>query len=61
MEGTPTGEHLSMKTRLLIAMLCYAALAAVAGLALEGMFRAAVWVFLGGLLIRTWIAAARQD
>lgn len=50
-----------MKTRLLIAMLCYAALAVLAGLTLEGLFRAAVWVFLGGLVVRTWIAAARRE
>lgn len=42
-------------------MLCYAVLAAVAGLTLEGLFRIAVWVFLGGLVLRTWIAAARRD
>jgi hypothetical protein len=61
MEGTPAGEHLSMKPRLLIAMLCYAVLAVLAGLTLQGLFRAAVWVFLGGLVLRTWIAAARRE
>ncbi len=42
-------------------MLCFAALATMAGLTLEGLFRAAVWVLLGGLAAKTWIAALRRD
>lgn len=34
----------------------YAFLAVLAGLTLDGPFRFAVWVFLGGLGIKTWIA-----
>jgi hypothetical protein len=42
-------------------MLCFGALAALAGLTLEGLFRAAVWVLLAGLAAKTWIAALRRD
>jgi hypothetical protein len=50
------------KTRLFTAMFCFAALATLAGLTLEDWhFRAAVWVLLGGLAVKTWIAAARQN
>jgi hypothetical protein len=45
---------------MLCAMLCYAALAVLASVTLQGLFRAAVWVFLGGLAVKTWIAVARQ-
>jgi len=41
-------------------MLSYAMLALMAGLTLHGLFRAAVWVFLGGLAARTWIACVRN-
>ncbi len=43
-------------------MSCFAALAALAGLTLEDWrIRAAVWIFLGGLAAKTWIAAVRRD
>jgi hypothetical protein len=43
-------------------MSCFAALAAAAGLTLEDWrVRAVVWILLGGLAAKTWIAAARQD
>ena len=48
-----------MKPRLLMAMLCYVGLALLAWLTLAGLFRAAVWVLLGGLAVKTWIAAMR--
>ncbi|HOL72157.1 MAG TPA: hypothetical protein PLP04_17740 [Bryobacteraceae bacterium] len=50
------------KTRLLVALLCYAGLAAMAGLTLDDWrIRAAVWVLLAGLGVKTWIAALRRD
>jgi hypothetical protein len=45
------------KSRLLAAMFTYAVLAGMAGLTLEGLFRIAVLIFLGGLAIKTLIAA----
>lgn len=49
-----------MKSRLITAMACYAVLALLAGLTLEGIFRAAVWVLLAGLAVKTWIAVKIQ-
>lgn len=53
------------KTRLLLAMLCYAALAVLAGLTLHDFgkwpLRTAVWAFLGALAAMTWIRAARRE
>jgi hypothetical protein len=45
-----------MTKRLYWAMACYAALAAAAAFTLDGLFRTAVWIFLGGLAARTLIA-----
>lgn len=45
-----------MKPRLVTAMCAYAVLAALAAVTLEGMFRVMVWIFLGGLAVKTWIA-----
>jgi hypothetical protein len=54
-----------MKTRLLVPMLCYAVLAILVGLTLQDLpkwpLRTAVWVLLGGLAIKTWIAVARRE
>lgn len=44
-----------MNRKLLYPMACYAALAVLAALTLTGLFRAAVWVFLGGLAAKTLI------
>lgn len=54
------------KKRLYLAWLCYAILAAVAGLALGGRLRIAIWILLSGLAVKSWIAErderiARQD
>jgi hypothetical protein len=38
----------------------YAALAAMAGWLLSGEFRLAIWIFLGGLAVKTWIAGKRR-
>ncbi len=45
-----------MKPRLVTAISAYAVLAVLAGFTLEGMFRWVVWIFLGGLAVKTWIA-----
>jgi hypothetical protein len=37
----------------------YAILALLAGLTLDNLFRIAVWVFLAGLAVKTWIAHVR--
>lgn len=47
-----------MKPRLIAAMSCYAVLALLAAVTLDGVFRAAVWVLLAGLAVKTWIAPA---
>jgi len=49
-----------MKIRLILALTCYAVLALLAGFTLKNEFRTAIWVLLGGLAIRTSIAAARE-
>ena len=45
-----------MNTRFLWAMGTYAFLALMAALTLEGLMRNAVWIFLGGLALKTYIA-----
>jgi len=50
-----------MKPRYLAAMLSYGALAVLAAATLSGLFRIAVWIFLAGLALKTWIAAVRED
>jgi hypothetical protein len=45
-----------MLTRFLWAMGTYAVLALLAALTLDGKMRIAVWIFLGGLAVKTWIA-----
>jgi hypothetical protein len=54
-----------MKNRLLVAMLCYAVLAVLAGLTLKDFpaypFRSAVWVLLAALALMTWVTAFRRE
>ena len=45
-----------MNTRFLWAMGAYAVLALLAALTLDGMMRYAVWILLGGLAVKTYIA-----
>jgi hypothetical protein len=45
-----------MNTRFLWAMGTYAVLALLAALTLEGLMRDAVWILLGGLAVKTYIA-----
>jgi len=49
----PGGE---LDHRLATALACYAGLAVMAALTLDGSLRIAVWVLLGGLAVRTWLA-----
>lgn len=49
-----------MKLGLQSAMATYVALALLAALTLDGKFRLVVWIFLGGLALKTWIAAKRE-
>ena len=45
-----------MHKRLSFALGCYAVLALLAAFTLDGLFRIAVWIFLGGLTLKTLIA-----
>jgi hypothetical protein len=51
----------SMRTRvksgLIAAMAAYAALATLSTLTLSGKFRIAVWIFLGGMAVKTWLSS----
>jgi hypothetical protein len=47
-----------MKVSFRAALAGYAVLALIAGFALEGNIRLAIWILLGGLAIKTWIAHA---
>jgi hypothetical protein len=49
------------RKKLYLAFICYAILGALAGFTLDGPFRLAVWIFLGGLAVKTWIAALRHE
>lgn len=44
-----------MKTRYYAALGCYAALALLAWLTLEGAARGAVWLLLAALAVKTWL------
>ncbi len=43
-----------------VAMACYAGIALLAGLTLDGNFRLVVWVFLGYLAFRTYLHTLRK-
>lgn len=45
-----------INSRLFRAMAAYVALALMAAFTLDGVFRIAVWIFLAGLAIKTYIA-----
>ena len=47
---------MSMRARLWGACVAYAMLALLAAITLEGLFRTAVWILLGGLALKTFIA-----
>jgi hypothetical protein len=50
-----------MLSRFLYAMGTYAALALLATFTLDGNFRLAVWIFLAGLAVKTYIAHKTRD
>jgi hypothetical protein len=43
-----------------LALACYAAIALVAAATLEGKFLWVVWIFLGGLALKTYIATLQK-
>ncbi len=47
--------------RFYLAMIAYAILAVLATVTLQGPFRLATWVFLGGLAFKTWLVTLRRD
>jgi hypothetical protein len=49
-----------MDRRFIGAMLCYAALAILAGFTLSGVIRIATWVFLGGIALKTYIVVLKR-
>jgi len=50
-----------MNLRFLTAMACYTVLALLAAFTLDRTPRIVVWLFLGGLAVKTWIAKVRKD
>jgi hypothetical protein len=50
-----------MKARFITALVCYAVLALLSAFTLDGVFRIGVWIVLGGLAVKTWIAQAQRD
>lgn len=49
-----------MNVKFLTALGVYAALAFLAGVTLTGSMRLAVWIFLGGLALKTWLATLQR-
>jgi hypothetical protein len=47
---------MNTRQRMYAAMAAYGALALMAWFTLDGVFRWAVWIFLAGLAVKTWIA-----
>lgn len=52
-------EH-STGRRFYAAVACYAGIALLAGFTLDGNFRLFVWIFLGGLMLRTYFLTQRK-
>lgn len=48
-------------SRLYFAFAAYVAIALLAGFTLDGPFRLAVWIFLAGLAVKTWLLKLRRD
>ncbi|MGA2183111.1 MAG: hypothetical protein ABSH47_08790 [Bryobacteraceae bacterium] len=49
------------KTGLVATMAAYTVLAALATLTLTGKMRIAVWIFLGGMAVKTWLSSLHQS
>lgn len=45
-----------IQRKFVVAMSAYAVLAVVATFTLDGVIREALWILLGGLAVKTWIA-----
>jgi hypothetical protein len=43
-----------------VALACYAVIATLAGVTLDGNARLVVWIFLGGLAVRTYLHTLRK-
>ena len=50
-----------LRRRFKWALGAYAAIAGMAALTLEGALLWAVWIFLGGLAVKSWIAVRRDE
>jgi len=50
-----------MSVRLLLALVCYALFGLLAFFTLEGNLRLAVWILMGALAVKTWIAHKAQS
>lgn len=48
------------KRKFYLALASYAGIALLAGLTLDGNFRLVVWILLGGLALKTYIATLQQ-
>lgn len=46
--------------RFFTALACYGAIALLAGFTLDGNFRTFIWIFLGGLMLRTYLLTRRK-
>jgi diacylglycerol kinase len=49
-----------VNNRFYLALASYAVLGLMAAVTLEGPFRLAIWVFLGGLALKTWLVTLRE-
>jgi hypothetical protein len=64
MSTTGTNGHIMdspQKSRLIAAMAAYVLLAALAGVTLTGKMRIAVWIFLGGMAVKTWLSSLHNS
>jgi len=53
-------ETLSIGPKFYRAMACYAAIALLAALTLDGKFRLVVWIFLAGLAVKTYLTTLEK-
>ena len=56
----PESPLLGSGPKFWVAMLCYAVLAALAGLTTDGSIRLVVWILLGGLAVKTYLAKLQK-
>jgi hypothetical protein len=49
------------RAKLWVAMACYAVLLVAATVGLDGIMRTALWIFLGGLALKTWIGFHQEE